>query len=250
MEKLCVIALLNGLYMEKNKSLIPVFISALFATLIFHKQGAGLNLLLFEVVTFVYLLLSKQFALKGKNMVTVAGALLVTAVAYVFFNFSVYGLLVNLLVFLLFIGMVAYPQAKSLLTTLGISIVNIIDGQREFFGRLSNPQAGSKGFRRRIRRLAIFFVPLLIIFVFIIIYSASNPVFNTIVEKAAYFIDEYILFIFADVDVLIIFTYILFLFISNFIYLRTAWANLVNDDAKATDELARVRVKSMTNTVR
>lgn len=233
----------NRIYMDKNKGLLPVFISALFATLIFHKQGSGLNVLVFELVTFLYLLATKQFSFKGRNMITVSVALVVTAVAFVFVNFSIYGFIVNLLVFTLFIGMVAYPQAKSLLTTLGISIVNVIDGQREFFSKLANPQAGSKGFRRRIRRLAIFFVPLLIIFVFIFIYSASNPVFDELVQKVANFIDKNILYIFQDLDFMMIFTFLLYVFVSNFIYLRTAIVSLVNKDANETDELRRVKVK-------
>jgi hypothetical protein len=231
--------------MDSKRNLLAVFISAVLGTIMFHKQSLGLNVLVFEVATFVYLLATGQFSFKGKNQVTVGVALLVTAFATVFTH-SKYSMWVNLLAFFAFIGVVIYPQAKSLTTALGLAGANVARAQQRFFNTLSDSRLSGKSLNARFRRMGIFLIPVVIIIVFVSIYRNSNPVFNNVMNSVWEFIDEYIFAIFDHIDVLLLTTFLFFIALSNLVYMRVALAKLVKRDEVASDELSRVRKKRLT----
>ncbi|MCC5916325.1 MAG: DUF4173 domain-containing protein [Cryomorphaceae bacterium] len=70
-------------------------------------------------------------------------------------------------------------------------------------------------------------------------YRRSNPVFDKIVANTAMFLQENIIYPFKDFDFSLIMTFLICLFISVFIFMRTANQQIIEIDENTIDELER-----------
>ena len=129
--------------MKKSK-IVAILSSAALITGLFHKQAFGLNLLIFEIAFLSWLLFTGQFPFKGKNQITISLGFIVTSL-FTVITHSVFVYIVNFIAFFAFIGILIYPEVKSVFNALWLSIVNIFASQIAFFRRaVRHPTKGPK----------------------------------------------------------------------------------------------------------
>lgn len=222
-----------------NTRIFPAFSCAVIFTLLFHRQDLGLNVFLIEFLILLWLSVSKGINFRLKNNLLFGSGLLLTSIAVVMV-YSPFAIVINIVSFVLFIGVLIYPQAKSPITSLALAFLNIPAAQSSFFKDFSKRNQSSKR-----RKTHIFLIPLLIIFFFIVIYSGSSPFFSELLGNIGEFLNKYFLSFFDNIDLLIIFTFIFGMAISNFVFFRNAAPDLISDDQNSADGLERSKKKPM-----
>ena len=239
--------------MSKKKDTIVVIVSALLITGLFHKQALGLNLLITEILLFSYLLITKQIHFKGLYPITLSFGLLITSL-FTVLTHSVFSYIINFLVLFAFIGLLIYPEVKSLITTIELSFANIFGSQIQFLKELSGSKSKGQKLGSRMWQFRIFIIPIFIILLFIIIYRKSNPFFDKLIGDITLFFQEQLSFIFKDFDFLITITFLIGLIISVFIFIRTSNQRLIEIDTASSEELKRERkkglIKSLSNALK
>ncbi len=231
--------------MNTKNSLLAIFICALLLTLLFYKQGIGLNLLIFETLLLVWLFVTKQIQLKNKLVLIASSAFVFTALCTVFIN-SIYSYLVHFLALFIFIGALNYPKVKSIVTAYLGAWVTTLLSIVTFLKQLTNTSVKGKKVTTRFKRWFMFLVPLLIIILFIVIYSNANAGFGAIVNNVLETIGNAWNSIFENLDWGAVFTYIFFIFVSIFLLVRCSFEVLENNDLKASTQLKRIRTKAIT----
>lgn len=230
--------------MPKNNSTSIVAISALLITILFHKQSLGLNLLIYETGLMLWLVISKQMTFKTLNSATLSLGLMITAI-FTVITHSVFSYLVNFLVLFLFIGLLIFPEAKSLINSFGLSAYNVINSQIQFLKNLSASKLMGNKFGKLLWKFRIFLIPVFIVFLFVLIYKGSNPFFKILVDDIVVFISEKLSFILEGVDFQLIITFLIGLFISVFIFIRTSNKDFILQDVKSDEVLQRNRNKAL-----
>jgi len=220
-----------------KKTIYIIFLSALLITILFHRQSLGLNLVIFEFIFLGYLLFSKQLIFKKKNATYTL--LLVITVVSTIFTHSIFSYIMHFIILIIFIGALIFPNAKSCITNVRLSIVSIINSQIKFISNLSDSELQGQKIRTYLWQSRIFVVPLLIILFFVVIYRGSNPVFNDIFIAVNTFFSEKLSFLFKGFDFLLILTFAIALFLSNYFFIRTSNINIINNDINASYELKR-----------
>lgn len=228
-----------------NKKLEPliVLIGAILFTFLFHKETLGLNLLLFETTLLIYLFASKQLTLKNKNEIIAGGGLFITAL-FTVITYSAFSITTNFIALFVFVGVLIYPEAKSMLTSLKLAFQNIFKAQFVFFKKISNANIKGKRIAHQIWKTRLFIVPILIVAFFIFIYRLSNPVFDDIIVSISTFIYEQYLFIIENIDWFLIFTFFLGLLLSNFTLIKTSNYLITAQDSIASDVLIRKKKRN------
>jgi hypothetical protein len=226
--------------MKSKLGIISVIISAVVFTILFYKHPLGLNLLIFELIYFTWILVSKQLKFDSKNMITATAGLLVTAFFSVF-TYSVFTYIMNFMSMILFVGMLVYPEVKSYINAFALSVSNVFRSQKQFMVELLGLQKEEQQKSNIFRRSLIFAIPLFIVFVFITLYRSSNPVFDNLTIRFARSIADGFNYIFKDIDFLIIATFLLGLMVSNYLLFRNKNQHIINIDNKAIDELCRTK---------
>ncbi len=220
--------------MKFKDSLLIVFISAFLLTILFYEQGIGLNLVLFEILFLVWLVVTKQINLKTKiQIVTTAG--FIGSSIFTLVTYSVYGYVVHFLSAFIFVGVLNYSKVKSLTNVLRTSITTLILSQDIFYQKLFASKIGGRDIGGFLWRSRIFVAPVLIIFV----YSFSNPVFSDLVGNVGLGIEELFIFIFEDLNIWLLLTFLLCLIISVFLLVRTSSNVIAFKDQNASELLTR-----------
>ena len=151
--------------MSKKRDILIVIFSTIIFTFLFHREDLGLNLFIFETIFFAWLLYSKRLQFKTRNQITVALAFITTSIATVVTH-SVFSYFINYLVMVVFVGLLIYPQVKSLLNAFRISIISFFKSQIFFFESLLSTKVKGKNFGSYIWKFRMFFIPLIIIIIF------------------------------------------------------------------------------------
>jgi len=226
--------------MDKKRDVLSVIISAVIFTLLFHKQSLGLNLLFFETAFLIWLLFTKQIKRKNKTLLTFGTGLLLSAFITVFTH-SVFAYVINFLWFFTFIGILIYPNVKSILNAIGLAFVSIFNSQIIFLNELFGIKFKGQKLGNHIWKYSIYIIPLIIIFIFIAIYSLSNPIFDNLVNWIASLFRRNLWAIFKNFDFAILITLFMGLFFANFLFLRTENKDIVDYDLNTDDKLKRLK---------
>lgn len=219
--------------MKRTNSLVTVFLSAILFTVLFHKQSLGLNLFIFEALFFLWLILKGQYKFKGLYPLTIGLGFIISS-AFTVINHSAYTFVIHFLIFFAFIGVLAYPYAKSLISSMGLSFTSLYQAQERFIRDMAASKIKGKSLGRYLLRLAIYIIPLIIIIVFIAIYRNSNPVFNDLLCDIALFFNVNLMAIFIGVDGTIILTLLLGVILSSFMIIRVREKMIADHDSKAS----------------
>jgi hypothetical protein len=87
----------------------------------------------------------------------------------------------------------------------------------------------------------------IIIIIFIFIYRRSNPIFDQLVSHVGVYMQDCLNYVFKDFDFLIIVTFIIGLFLSNFFLLRTSDEGIIKSDLLSSTELKRKKMRKGRN---
>ncbi len=224
---------------RKSKNQI-IIISTILFTILFHRQNIGLNLLIFESFIITWFYFTKQFRLIGKNQITITVGLVITMLSTVF-TFSMFAYIINFLMLFLFIGLIIYSNAKSVINIFKLSLSNIINSQIQFIKNLKESKFRNYKIVIFIWKSKIFIIPLFIIILFLLLYSNSNPVFNDLIQEIGSFFNRYFSFIIEKIDTSIIITLLFGLIISVFIFIRIANNKIIERDKISSENLYRIK---------
>jgi len=260
--------------MEKRTTLFVVLILTTLFTLLFHNQYLGLNLLIFELVVILYLIFSKSIKgispnlpnslffgeklrlrnlkmqvwrdagkLSTPKLKMISAALVITGVATVLTS-SNFSYTIHFLICFLLLGILIFPIVKSPITSIELSIYNLISSQVTFYKKATQVQILNKKPAAFLWDLRLFIIPTVIIFIFISIYNFSNPLFNEMtsgifsgmIDMISEFLERY--------DLSIAFTVIFGLVISNAILFRNSNTKIIKKDISSLDFLISVSSNS------
>ncbi len=224
-----------------NKSpLLTVLIFSLLFTFLFYKESPGLNILIAELSFFLWLLFTKQ--LKFKNGLSVISSVgFISTGLFIVISYSPLTILSNFLALGIFIGVLIYPEAKSLINSAHLSFLNSFNSQFQFLKELSNSRFIGKRIGSGIYKARIIFFPLIIILLFIVFYRVSNPVFDNMVQGIQEYIGDKFHVLFDNINIQLLITFVVFLFVSNYIILRTSNKNIIEADRNSNEELIRLK---------
>ena len=231
-----------------NIALIPFQIdsSAKLFSILFYKQALGLNLLIFETFFVIFLFITKQLKFSSKLQIICITGFLLTA-AFTVLTHSTFSYIIHFITLLVFVGFLSYPFAKSIINIFFISIISIFQSQIEFFKRVTNSKVKGKSLGKAIWKFRIFIIPAVIIFVFVAIYKASNPIFNKLTINLGSIFKSVMDVIFSDIEFLFVLTFLFGIFISNILLFRTKNPSIEKDDTNAKDLLIRYKKKNLRN---
>ncbi|AWI26255.1 DUF4153 domain-containing protein [Flavobacterium pallidum] len=228
--------------MDFKKGLNGALLFAVLFTLLFHNQYLGLNILIIETAALLWLAFTKQIDFRNRNHLIFGSGFFITALAVVFV-FSDYAVVMNFLALFVFVGILIYPQARSLVSSAKLSFFNIFYAQIRFMDAFFTGKLGSGKIARALWKFRIFSVPVIIISVFVMFYRISNPVFNRLVIKIFDSIEKFFDMMSFTLDFTLIFTFFFGLILCNYFFIRNTNEQTIKDDANASDEIVRIKRK-------
>ncbi|HAN78913.1 MAG TPA: hypothetical protein DCQ31_14695 [Bacteroidales bacterium] len=226
--------------MKKKAEILTVIISALLITILFHDKLFGINVFIFEMAFLLWLVLSNRSFFSGLYPLSFTAALVLSSAATVFTH-SVFGYAIHFFTLFTFVGLLIYPQAKSLVSSFGLALSNISESQSQFFRALGNSKYKGQKVGSRFRRIRIYLIPLIIIVLFVSIYQRSNPIFDGLVKDISTYLNEVIVNFFKNLDIRVVITFLLGLIVSNYLLLRIANQSIINYDLNAKLNLERIK---------
>lgn len=229
--------------MSKRIEFLSVILSAVLITFLFYKQALGINVFIFEAILLAWLAYRKELQFESRNQKVLTLGLFVTMLATVF-SYSDFSYIWHFTSLFFFIGMLAYPRIRSLLNLLGISLLNVLSSQMDFIELGNRTKIGGKSLSKSLSKTRFFIIPLFIIIVFLFIYSAANPVFSELMGDLMDQIGIRWNAIFYDFEFAVIMTFICGIFISNFLLLRSANKDIVDQDQEAVEYKVRKRKRN------
>jgi hypothetical protein len=224
--------------MKKRFKVLTAVTGAAVFTALFYKQSLGLNLLIFDSLLMAWLWGTGKVSLKNKLQLIVLVGFLLTAIFTVVTN-SVFVYAIHWLCMLTLSGIIAFPEAKSMLNSMGMGVSNLLFTQIGFIEELSESKSTGGKIIKMIWRSRIFIIPAFIILFFTIIYSLSNPVFERIVTRIMSSIGDFLYDIFGNMDLSIIFMFVFGLLLCNIFIIRKLNKIIKGYDESASDQLIR-----------
>lgn len=167
----------------KNLKSIASITLVIFFNLVFYKEKIGLNFFLFELIlyTFLFLIDKKKFYNK-KMLVVLLCAVFVNTM--VILNNSSLSITMAIITHFLFVGMYYEKEVKTIYEAIIAGVLNhLISPVAQIFQFKSSQIQSSAKKRRSIYYFKITILPLLVFFLFYIIYNSANPTFNELCNK-------------------------------------------------------------------
>jgi hypothetical protein len=181
------------------------------------------------------LLITKKANLKGRlELITFSGTIL-TALIVVIHN-SALSITVNIISALLFAGIITYPQLRNLSYAPALTAYSIFNSQGNFIKKLSE---GNSKVIAIIKYFKIIGIPIIIFFVFLLIYKVSNPVFEKYTDTIGEVIGRWLNYLFDNINIPLLFTFIFGLVLSNLFFLGKASPAIIHLDNQGSDFLKR-----------
>lgn len=167
--------------MKKNDW--AILLATIAYSFLFYHQGAGLNYLIFSVLVITLFFLKFPPLLKDKNWLFNATLTLLSG-AFVFVHSSSLAILANF-ISLFLLSAYSIPNRSSVMFNLFYSIYSTLFSCVFIIINLtgSNKETTRKDKKSFIFILLTFFVPVLLAFIFLIIYKNANPLFASYTEK-------------------------------------------------------------------
>lgn len=156
--------------------IIPLLLAVLFP-LLFHHQQAGLNVLLFDALAIGLLLFTKRLNItRALNMILGSGVMLSGLMVMIYgLNMA---LTANVISLVLLTGALALPDMTVLANGFFASVAAVISGPFQYLGTWYQTISKSHRWQSWIRFGGFIIFPLIILIIFISLYSAASPYFN------------------------------------------------------------------------
>ncbi len=226
--------------MQKNKTLLAVPILAAMFSFLFYKQALGVNLLIFEAITIAFLLLVKKDKIKSLTSWTVlSGTMLSATMAMI--NYSTISIVVNIISFFILVGVLIYPETKSMLTSIGLTSYTIIHSFDNLGDTIKDTKINPLAVRKLWRAIKIIIIPVLIILLFILLYKFANPIFEEYLKRTTDFLNNHLFKFFHTINFGLVFHYLSGLAIYAIILFHVQNKYLIKTDQLSSDFIKRRR---------
>lgn len=161
---------------------IPLVIGAFLFSTLFHKQGIGLNLSIFSIITIVILAYYNISAFKQKRTIAFSVLYLITAISIFIYNNSL-SIIANTVVFFSLVGQVSNQNSSIYVNWLN-GLYSLIAGvfHRNFNVSETEEKVVSKKEIDYLHLFKIIGIPLIVVIIFIGLYKNGNPVFNNLIN--------------------------------------------------------------------
>jgi hypothetical protein len=225
--------------MPQSFRIAGVIACALLVTLLFHNQSLGVNLLIFEIIIIPLVIFTSE--IKFNSLIAIISVLSVTLTSiFSVFTNTGFTIFMNFLSVLVFLGVVIYPEAKLLVSTIVLSVQSIVKSPITFTRELMGLGQENTRFASRYIRLSVTLLfPLLVLTVFILMYKSANPIFNTLVDNIISSISSILDIIISKIDFSLARTFVLGLLISTGILLRIKERFVIEYDSRIKLHLVR-----------
>ena len=161
---------------------ISLIIGAILFSTLFHKQGIGLNLSVFSILTVIILMLYNKTAFKRKSTIAFTILYFITASSIFFYN-NTLSIIANTIAFITLVGQVS-EQNTSI-------YVNWLNGLYSFIAGLFHRNFNTNEKEQKIEQkkeidylqlTKIIGIPLAALIIFISLYKNGNPMFNDLIN--------------------------------------------------------------------
>jgi hypothetical protein len=223
--------------MRHKLPLLSLVLATLFVYL-FHGEGIGVNVLIFELAALIILWLADRPHIGLLGGVALGGTLL--SAVFMAVHGSAFCLWVNIISVITLAGVMLAPHLNALNHSILLGIAHMFAAQRAFLRNLNNGSVGRKVLGLHRRTIAGLLAVAGISWLFSLLYQASNPHFDRLVADIGVAMAEW----FGQVDIAILGTFLLGLTVSNVLLLRTRNESLLQWMARSHDELFRRRQRS------
>lgn len=223
---------------KKLLPLIPILFGALFCIL-FYDQGIGLNLVLFEVPLFLLLLPQLKALTKTGKLI---GLLVMLSLVFVVVEHTALIISYHFFVLLLFTGVLASPKVKDVITAGLSTVVNFLSGTYHYFVGLRTMVDSNKASKTIFKFFKLGVLPLLIVWIFAIIYRTSSPWFNEVAGRFLDMLGNGMEYFFKHLNPAMVFLFIVGLILS-FLMLFATSGNFLKDQITNASE-TRKRIKN------
>lgn len=159
---------------------ITLFILALVFSHLFHGQNIGLNLAIFEFLILALLIYRKEIPFSTKLGKLIFSFVLVSLGLVIFHN-STTSILVHILNWIAFIGILNLKSLSKLIVGLGLGVISIIQGLKSAVIGMKTDPAKTGKYLKNIN-FKLYIIPLIIVLIFMGLYRLSNPVFDTFIS--------------------------------------------------------------------
>ena len=199
----------------KLKSLIIAIVCSFAFPILFYDKLPGSNLLIYNLIIIGGLFLKGKFNPDSKLQKIVLAASLITAFVSAY-NTTSFVIFTNISSLFLLSGLISFPEQKLLALTPFYSIINGIPAQMESLKKFS-VYIKLNNSRYNVFK-AVYIIPIIIIFLFLILYSESNPLFDENLSWFFNFMNRIGNLIIDNLNLLLLLNVIFGIFIYNFIF--------------------------------
>ncbi|MBT3421393.1 MAG: DUF4173 domain-containing protein [Bacteroidetes bacterium] len=179
--------------MKTKTKVIELVIGMIFFHILFWHERIGLNALLFAVLTIGYNFGFNSEFLKNKKLLFHALTLLLASVGVILFN-SIPSKIAFFAAYIIYIGFSWRPEFKTVFAAALIGLNNLFSSVFTALGNISNENSRYLGKFKIYRVIKIAVIPIIVAFVFILIFRQANPVFakytNSFMEAFLRFFDN------------------------------------------------------------
>ena len=162
--------------MKRIWLLFPVLFAVVFVYL-FKGQQAGINVLLFNLILLGGLYASGRLIISNRLQLILSFGALISALMVLLYGSSM-AMAGNVFSLILLMGVVADHNLTLLINGFTVSVYVAVMAPFNYLAHLFKT-TGNKGSSRRIARFVLIFIaPLLILFLFVLLYANASPFFN------------------------------------------------------------------------
>lgn len=194
---------------------------------LFYHTGAGINVLIYNIILITLGIFLQPSLVKNKYFLSLSAGSIILGVAS-FYHASHYTLWINGLLLFLLSGVINYPYAKSLFYHGWKSLQNIwgaFDTRKTENIKDNKPTEPIKNSKitiwQKIKSLSIYFIPILIVLLFIQLYSGANQIFEKIVDTVwskISFIFDWIADFLPQLNFAWVFNFLIGLYLAKFMF--------------------------------
>lgn len=224
--------------MSDFKRLLVVLSLGLYFSLLFFKQTIGLNLALYEIACFGVLLYFKQLDFKNKLLLFSLVSQGISLI-YIIFNNSSISIVVHTLFCILSIGIIAFPSVKSTFYASLIAVYSILCTPYNLLLRVLNVVKHSNTGIARFGRFKYYFIPVIIVLLFIVLYRNANANFNQLLIPIDQFFSKFIPNIFEYINVEYVVVLVLGIVISAFLFIQAVLKDIKTYEDSSSEYIIR-----------
>lgn len=184
--------------MKNIRLLFPLIFALLFAYL-FRGQQAGVNVLILDVLVLILLYSTGKINSANIIQLILTSGLLISGFMSLLYG-SAMAVFANVISLILLAGMAANNQTRQLINLVPASVTASFSG---FYGYMSclfnfNSKAGGKSYLARFLLIVLF--PLVIAFVFVMLYAGASPFFNALTGDFVHRLGVWLEWLFKFID--------------------------------------------------